>query len=512
MRANQLSAIPYLAAIFIGLYFFEMASFPFSIDEELAIARGGTYAHVWVGQGRWGAYLIEAFVLPRPIIPFLPVAMFGAGAILAYILLLDAARGGDKPLRPVDYLLFGLFAAYPTWYFLVEFYANLAAVGIGLGCAGVAVWLAFADGPARHPALAIALAACFGAFSIAVYQSYLLVIIAMGGAAFVIRLLESNLIRPWRSAAMFAAVVVLSLLLYLIGDFSFRLIYPEINAYFESLQRLDLLMAKPGAVLALTAQGAVEAYGFNERTFALPMWSVPIVVALGLASCVVFRGPLNLSTRLLCVLVALGILIVPFATHLVGGGMLPPRTLVAVPVAVWFCAYVATGAGNRWLAAAGVAASVLCLFQALVVHNTYQAASSFSTKQDFALATILNERISSLPEFDGKKAYALSVFGGKALTSVYPLPRSSTIGRSFFEWDNGSPGRITHYMRALGFPYYPGVGQDRQHLVIRDYANMPVFPAAGSVAIRDAIILVKLSDTPNNRDIQAMRKAGMTVP
>ena len=512
MRANQLSAIPYLAAIFVGLYFFEMASFPLSIDEELAIARGGADASVWVGQGRWGAYLIEAFVLPRPIIPFVPPALFGVGAIVAYLMLLDAARGDTKPLRPIDYLLFALFAGYPTWYFLVEFYANLGSVGIGLACAGAAVWLSFGDWGPRRTAVAVMSAAFLGACSIAIYQNFLLTIVGMGGAAFAIRLLDSNLIRPWRTAAMFAGVVVLSLLLYKVGDFSFRLIYPTVNPHFESMIRFDRLLADPGLVLALTAEAAVEAYGVTERTFAGAMWSVPVVIALGLASCVMFRGRLDLLTRLLCLLVAIAVLLVPFATHFVGGGMLPARTLVAVPIAIWFLAYVGTGAGNPLLRTASAIACAVCLFQTLVVHNTYQAASFFSTRQDFALATVLNERIASLPGFDRKKTYALSIFGLRESTSVYALPRSSTIGRSFFEWDGGNPGRISHYMRAVGFPYYPGAGPARQDTVIREYMDMPVFPAAGSVAIKDAIILVKLSAEPNNRDIQSMRRVGIALP
>jgi len=509
MRANQLSAIPYLAALFVGLYFFEMASFPFSIDEELAAVR--TNAAIWVGQGRWGAYLIEAFVLPQPIIPFVPVAIFGAGGILAYILLLDAARADAGPLRPLDYLLFTLFIGYPTWYFIVEFYSNLAAVGIGLGCAGVAVWLSFASGTRQRVAVMLFLASCFGTFSIAIYQSFVQTLAAMGCAVLAIRMLESRQHRPWRMFARFAAVIVLSLVLYKVGDVLFRLLFPSPNAYYESLFRLDGLLANPLGVIALTAREVINAYGVTTAMFEGAMWAAAALVVLGLVACAKPLWRLDRPSGLLLALIAAAVLFLPFATNLVGGGRLPPRALVAVPIAVWFFAYLGTGAKSRLVAIASTAAAVLCLVQLLIVNNTYQAANHFATKQDFAVAVILNGRISSLPEFDSAKTYSLSVFGGRTSNSIYPLPWSSTVGGSFFAWDGGNSGRISQYLHVLGFPYFPGASPEQQDQVIADYQLMPVFPAAGSVAIKGDVILVKLGAHPNARNTQSMQRAGITA-
>ncbi|TIV46186.1 MAG: hypothetical protein E5V96_08350, partial [Mesorhizobium sp.] len=61
IRPSSIRAAINLFAIFVAMYFSELASFSLSIDEEVAAFR--TDSSIWIAQGRWGAYLIERFLI-----------------------------------------------------------------------------------------------------------------------------------------------------------------------------------------------------------------------------------------------------------------------------------------------------------------------------------------------------------------------------------------------------------------------------------------------------------------
>ena len=115
-----------LWAIFVLFYFSELAGFSLSIDEDSALFRADPT--VWMEQGRWLAYLIRRFVLPPPVLPFFPLFVFGGLARLGYIAI---AKGHGRDLA--DWralLLFVLFVAFPTQFFLLDF--SFVAPGFGL--------------------------------------------------------------------------------------------------------------------------------------------------------------------------------------------------------------------------------------------------------------------------------------------------------------------------------------------------------------------------------------------
>ena len=88
----------YLLLIFAVFYAAQLTSFQIPVDAELAAMRGaadgwGMPTHaVWIQQGRWGIYLIERFVMPQVVVPFLPLASFGFFMALAYLMVLRACE------------------------------------------------------------------------------------------------------------------------------------------------------------------------------------------------------------------------------------------------------------------------------------------------------------------------------------------------------------------------------------------------------------------------------------
>lgn len=61
---------------------------------------------------------------------FLAPAVFGVCFVVAYLLVMDAI--GKHELFIAEYACFRNLLRLSTWFFIVEFYLNIAAVGIGL--------------------------------------------------------------------------------------------------------------------------------------------------------------------------------------------------------------------------------------------------------------------------------------------------------------------------------------------------------------------------------------------
>lgn len=483
-----------LFAIFVAIYFFEISSFHLSIDEESAAFRQD--ASVWVQQGRWGSYLFEAYVLQQPIVPVLPMAIFGLALVAAYILLLDAI-GRDRLGAP-EYASFAIFCGFPAWFFIVDFYSNVAATGVGLLAAAASLWLFRAD---RDDILSTRFlaAALMGGFSISIYQSFAPAILTLGLAICVLRARSETSRFDIRDAGRLALLIVAAVVVYKCGDVFFRALFPARNAYFDSLTRPGELLADPINVIGRTISAMAAALGLNTQAYGAPLWSIPLLAALGVFSLVRQLG----KRSGFAVLAMLAALAAPFSIHLLSGGYMPMRSLVGMPIAIWFLAYAAlTDIGAKTRAMSGWVWAI-AVFQIVALQNSYQAANELVGKHDTIVATSIAERLASQPGFDPNKYYALVTFGLRQFPTVYP--RRETIGHSFFEWDE--PWRIANFSRLLGIGNLTGPTPDQIANHIAVAAALPVWPAEGSVKLVDDVVLVRMGEAASYRNTEALKQS-----
>src|SRR5690606_20779979 len=94
----------------------------------------------WISQGRWAMYVMQSLAVRQPVVAFLPPAVFGLGAAVAYLLLLRA-HGIARPAL-AHCAAFSVFVGFPTWFFILQFAANTYGVALGLVLTGAAA-LAF---------------------------------------------------------------------------------------------------------------------------------------------------------------------------------------------------------------------------------------------------------------------------------------------------------------------------------------------------------------------------------
>ena len=138
-REIKFENLPVLIGMACLFWLFSLTQYSISIDDEYAIFRRDN--SVWLGQGRWGIYLLTEFVLPQAVVPFLPNLILCITLSTSYLILLYAH---GMRLSKMLIAAFPIFMGFPTWYFLSEFYANTLAVSIGLVLSSTALFL-FSD-------------------------------------------------------------------------------------------------------------------------------------------------------------------------------------------------------------------------------------------------------------------------------------------------------------------------------------------------------------------------------
>src|SRR5262249_49326528 len=125
-----------LLLLFAAFHLSELTNFTLNIDDEYAAFRDDP--GIWVSQGRWTVYLFQLLALPQPVLPFLPLALFGLFCSIGYVLFLRAI--GEAYSNPLSVAFFPLFATFPTWAFLTAFRSNTPTAGLGIA---FSCWVAF---------------------------------------------------------------------------------------------------------------------------------------------------------------------------------------------------------------------------------------------------------------------------------------------------------------------------------------------------------------------------------
>ncbi|MER8490778.1 glucosyltransferase domain-containing protein [Mesorhizobium australicum] len=497
MRPNTVRQAINLFVIFVAIYFSELASFSLSIDEELAAFR--TDPSIWIIQGRWGAYLVEKLFIPHPVMPFLTPALFGAGCVAAYLLVMDAI---DKyELSIIEYSCFAIFCGFPTWFFVVEFYSNIAAIGIGLFAIAIALWLVRTKDISPISSRFLGATAA-GGFAISIYQSFALAILVLGIAISTLQARNGANRSAARDLFHTGILLIGAAVFYAIGNIVFRSFVPGSDAYFDSLSQPAFLFQHPIVVVGRVLESMGEVYGLRNGTYDPLPWAIPPLLILG--GWTVFKETLH--ARLLLTTAAIVALLIPFGLHFLAAGSVPVRSLVGVPIAMWMFVYVAVTSRDSRIRVASAILLAVALFQIQVIQNYRQASSYLVDKHDTLMAGAIYDRLSSAAGFDAKRTYALTTFGSQPFVTNYPRPPGSTVGYSFFEWDGGNPWRIAYYMKLLGYSNLSGATQDQVDQTIVRLSTMPTWPALGSVEIKDDIALIRLGEAPTYPNQQALQR------
>ena len=515
VEGRRTKVVPFaiLMGIFLAFYLGEMSTFTLSIDEESAATRADPAA--WLRQGRWVLFLLEA-AMPQPALPYFPLFVFGLCCSAGYIMLADAFRIGLAGAVP--YLLFPLFCGFPTLFFILDFSANVPGVAVGIltSCLSVLSFAAMArawaggePGGSRHLIHAAVQIVC-AAVAIGCYETFALLIL-FGYAAVFVDVATNATRRPPHRFALSIHVFALAVLMAALAlSWSATQILAHfqgvtLSKYTLGLMRVDALQHDPIGVIGKSFSEYFKVYLGSSAIYGFSYYNFACILIVG-AIAVVARGG-GLAWRCLMVAYLLAMTFIPFLLHILGGGWLPYRTIVAVQLVFWFFAAAAATSRLRALRWLAIGLAALVSLQSLYTFSAFQAGRRLVYQHDVLLASRIYDRIAQqAPSFNRNQPYFVDIFGGEEFQSFYPEIRSSTWNASFFEWDDGNVPRMITFMRILGYSNVREMAQeDRQHY-LAETLEMPVWPDQGAVRVHGNKVVVKLGDSPgySHRGLQAL--------
>jgi hypothetical protein len=489
-----------LFAVFLVMYFQSLTGLSLTADDDGAYSRMDPAG--WVAQGRWGAYLVERFIMPLPVITFLPYALFGACLCVSFALL--AASLGVSSLSWPALLAFAFFIGVPQWLFVMEFSANLAPIGIGFLCASASAFTFYkASAPDLSPRQRIAFAApaiLLLCLAMSPYQSLLVAGLLMSSAVIMVRLARAEVSLScalWMHAGIAAAGAIAYALCIWVND-AFFVLHPHlqrITFYADELFRpREAIRDIPGAWTAAVSayKGVVWGdhgfYGTSVSAFGLA------TVALGVVLIVLAFRSGAVRGLLLTVWLAAAWLAVVVFQLVAGGPYVPFRAMVQLPALSAVLAIV-----GITFTAKGVRAVILLLlatavFQESMVINRAAASHELVATRDAYIAGDLFRRIASVgrPGEDG--LYKIQTLGLSPGKPAYPMPHTSYMAFSWFAHESQNSFRVVGYMRMLGYPV-SDAGLKAATLS-QQWASMPSWPAEGSVAAFGDVTLIKLNEVP----------------
>ncbi len=480
---ENLSLISGLALLVVMAYGFELFNFNLTIDEEIHSTYSGPLL-AWIQQGRWGIYVLNALVMPKTIIPFVPLfvtLVFQMGAIL---LLLNA--WGVKS-KSEQFIASALYMTFPIMAYVYTFSTFNYAIGIGLFFTSLGVYIFVNAGPKRlFSILPIA-------FALSIYQGFLPVILS-AFLVYLLIVLKRDQIFLLKDSAVFTLVFLVAYIVYdLVLRILLFLLKLKVDPYIAGQFDLVFFLKHPFGTLSQVLRHLMLPVYFGAKSlYTFNIWVMGILLLISAMS--LFLGILKFThiQKVLGILLAFGILFLPFASGLLMKGQMSMRFLLAVPVA--FSGSVLLGMMGRsgsYKLFVSVLAGI-CVYYFVISNNQLFASSYLALQEDRSFATRLIDAIETARVKAGvQELHYIEVVGDYEHPSLPSMPRIETFGASFFEWGGGDPGRVAAFLQLMGYPaLHPLPLQDRARLISLS-AEMTIWPADGSVKIVDDLAIVK---------------------
>lgn len=508
----QLREFAALAGMSIALNIHSIANFSISIDDEMAAFR--VQPDIWLEEGRWTTYLMERFVFPQPVIPYAHNLMFALSIALAYMFLV---RAHNLPRDWRMFLAFPVFGAFPTWWFITAFYANLPSVSLGVMLVTLAGFIFARTRSAGRgiPWGWLGLQVVLLTVAVGCYQSFLLMYLAVGvGLILLEYVFEDALPNPmrsvWLSLAQLGAVSVLGFATYwAINSITQNLIVMRTSAYIDSFWNFKTLLEKPLLVLMVSFIAEIRAYYSGAVSkYGVSLFSVGLVVFFAWLAILASSWDKEWRRILVSLMLWSGLLVLPFMLNILSAKELPTRSFLAIPYILWLMAAMLLQGKNVVAKTINAVLVSVLIFQIAIAQGMYAATEYITQQHDRMLAADLYVRMSAIDErFDRNEKILVDFYGTKSADTIYPNPLSGTMGVSIFEfaWQREDIWRMVNFMKLLGYANLQPVEYEQRLQLTPIFETMPAWPAPGCVQKVNDVYLIKLSDNPDRVHAQFSR-------
>ena len=484
---NNSVTICMVALIALAAYGYELFNINLTIDEELAALRTEINPG-FIPSGRWGLFVLTKLLLPKQVIPFVPLALTLLFHLLSLLLLLDCLGVRNQADK---IFITALAILWSGLVFIYSFSPINFSIGFGFLCISLSLYLLLKGKGAGKLWAAIPIA-----FVISIYQPLLqpLVMVFLLYPLYHWREERHNFLRFLLNALLalgigfvlyygiqqlFLFAFNTSTSTYVTHYFDFANLFANIGWYLQKLARLFYNVMV----------GDSSFYGITVRALPIFLFVAGLIILIG-----EFKKRERTSYYLLFLVLLAIFTIMPFIGGILTKGYIPYRSLLGVPMFLvgWAAlAFKNAGQRSRWLLSILAA---LTLFQFASSTNHLFASSAFAYEEDKILATQLIQRIEDEKENAGVVSPVyLEMVGYVQRPSTPLVSRIENIGASFFGWDGGHTSRVTNFLHILGYTSLDPLPFERRSAYVDQGITMPVWPAKGSVQVVGDVVLVKFS-------------------
>jgi len=488
-------------------YAYDIFQFSLHIDSEIDAFRKGPHPYIWISEGRWGLYLINAMLLPDPVLAVIPtlVAILGTGTGIFFFV---------KTLSPqrsmADYLVAMIALGCPILYF--AFYWQTLSYALGIGLAVVNIGMYYLTRWTRTGFIIASLCFCFG---IGTYQAISPAIAVIYGIYFINYLLEN----PHTSCRQhilhtmyFGFALVIAFALYkLITPITLLFYHLSYHAeYLNTFYKFELTKEYFINYLPLSLKATLNYYTGSKDYYLYELTPLALLFYFSLII-VGFRIVTSNSkpgVKLLGLMALLVTLITPTSMLMMNAGDIPVRTMFAVIFVLAGLVFIACHTTSNIVKYTLCVLAISCYVKFVIINHRYALSSQLTWQADREFSVMLLDRINQvyykLPPrekmLDEKlgistKRYPLEIVGEREHYSESPVfMEREAIGASFYNWAPDEVRRRVALFGVMGnFDFWPANRTERRS-IIGQALNMPSWPAAGSVDVINGVVVVKFGN------------------
>ena len=501
-NSSRLTAVigdsaPHLAlftiCLLLLLYGYEIFNFSLSPDEELfGSGYEGNWSLLAISQGRWAMGLLARVFPPMGDIPMLSTVLFCASlGVSACVLARVLFRK-----HSAQWAFAGIFVSFPLWPHLAEF--NITSWQIGIGCVLVTIALLFFISESRFRDI---WAACLLVFATGIYESLFLCFVVLLCIRHLSVLLGTapgaigeRQRFPWLRCGLVSVSGMLGYMAMrhlLLAVFSLKL------TYVQGFVRLADFYTNPSAAFARTFQrswtlisGSDAIFlGYGHILMLLPMLGLVIVVGR-----LLWPGSLRRSERLLGGALLIAAVVLSLSLLVVSAGGVPTRALTSwIPITAFLAGVAFSSVNGRFEKLLYVALGAALLISIWVSVGLFYT-DHLARERDELLAARIMTRVDNLLPNPPPGKIPFVVVGAVPAKAAGPFRKLEIFGDSFFDsaHEGGNPWRMAAYLRILGIDTLEPHPLAEAAPYRSAIEAMPVWPAAGSVALVDRFLVIKL--------------------
>lgn len=464
-------------------YGFELFNLNLTIDEEVWAAYAAPI--VWISEGRWGMFLLNKFLVPYPVIPFVPLFLALFFQLAAILLMLESLEVKGQ----LEKIMIGSLAiAYPGMAYMYMFSTLNYGIGIGLFCVALSLFVYV-----KNRGLWKFLAVIPATFAISIYQGLLPALFSIF-LLYIIKAWDSLDTKKIKTIVNIISICVISILLYaLILKFITVVGRIPTSNYINSRFNFDYLRNNFSNSLSSLFPFLVNVYSGSRLIYGLEIPGLGMLIILSLLGICIgtWKSELIFANKVLLLLFSIIFLLVPFVSLLLSGGNMVMRFLVCLPITISGWVILGMKQNGKMFKFISAILAIACVLQFMTSTNYLFASSHLALEQDRLLGSQLINRIAEQANTEIDDLKYLEVVGYLDRSPTQLVPKLDTFGASFFEWDQGSVRRILLFLQTLGYNELQAMPMDQRAQMVETAIAMPIWPDRGSVKVIGDVALVK---------------------